>query len=91
MSRKLFCYIFVKLEGKWSISFEDWPWNSYPPSYQGSVVLFPTNVIFPMLAAMQTTPLVPFEDVYYTGLCREKAGIKIHLYTNSTISRYHLI
>lgn len=42
----------------------------------GPAVLIPGSTIVPLLAAFQTTPMMPFDDVYYTGICTEKAGIK---------------
>ncbi|KAI9563390.1 hypothetical protein GHT06_010853 [Daphnia sinensis] len=62
--------------GKWRISYQEWPWNQYPPYIMGPAVLIPGSTIMPLLAAIQTTPILPFEDVYYTGICTEKAGIK---------------
>ncbi len=35
------------------------------------------KTIFPLLAAAQTTPYIPFDDTYLTGLCTGKAGIKV--------------
>lgn len=62
--------------GKWGISYQEWPWNQYPPYIMGPSVLIPGGTIIPLLAAFQTTPMIPFDDVYYTGICTEKAGIK---------------
>ncbi|KAI9563393.1 hypothetical protein GHT06_010856 [Daphnia sinensis] len=62
--------------GKWGISYQEWPWNQYPPYMMGPTVLIPGGTIVPLLAAFQTTPMIPFDDVYYTGICTEKAGIK---------------
>jgi hypothetical protein len=59
------------------MTFEDWPWNEYPPYFLGPTVLFPSSVIVPLLAAFQTTPIMPIDDIYYTGICAEKAGIKL--------------
>ena len=43
----------------------------------GAAVLMPGIVISSLLAAAQTTPYFPFDDVYLTGLCTAKAGIKV--------------
>ena len=48
-----------------------------PPYILGGAVLIPQITIFPLLAAFQTTPLIPFEDVYLSGICSEKTGIKL--------------
>jgi hypothetical protein len=37
----------------------------------------PGSAISSLLAAAQTTPYFPFDDVYLTGLCTAKAGIKV--------------
>ena len=50
------------------MTYEDWPWNSYPPYFLGPAVLFPGIVIVPLLAAFQTTPMMPIDDIYYTGI-----------------------
>ena len=39
------------------------------------------SVVVPLLAASRTTPLMPFEDVFLTEMCTEKAGIKMQ-YSN---------
>ncbi|XP_045031736.1 uncharacterized protein LOC123474019 [Daphnia magna] len=67
-------------EGKWQISYAEWPWIEYPPYILGAISLISGSSILPLLAACQTTPMLPFEDVYFFGLCVEKAGIKtLHL------------
>ncbi|KAK4004437.1 hypothetical protein OUZ56_006170 [Daphnia magna] len=45
------------------------------------------NNFGPARAAMQTTPVNPFEDVYVTEICSEKAGIKV-LFSSGTTSLY---
>ncbi|XP_045028830.1 uncharacterized protein LOC116920928 [Daphnia magna] len=69
--------------GKWNISYEEWPWKQYPPYYYGPAIIMPGSTVRPLLAAFQTTPFMPFDDVYYSGICTEKAGIKIHVSSNS--------
>ena len=78
--------MFIVLDGKWAISREQWPWNKYHPFLMGGGVLMPQVTIRPVLAAFQTTPLIPFEDVYLSGMCSEKAGFK--LYYSSNTFRY---
>ena len=34
------------------------------------------EAIVPILAAIQTTPMIPFEDVYLSGICAEKAKVE---------------
>jgi hypothetical protein len=58
------------------MTFTEWPWNQYPEYINGPAYLLHGSAILPLLAAFQTTPMIPFEDIYITGLCVEKAGIK---------------
>ncbi|EFX71448.1 hypothetical protein DAPPUDRAFT_227874 [Daphnia pulex] len=67
---------------KWKMAVEEWPWKQYPPHILGDVlVLITGNSIRPLLAACQTTPIMPVENVYFYGICAEKAGIENHNYT----------
>ncbi|KAI9563633.1 hypothetical protein GHT06_011097 [Daphnia sinensis] len=70
--------------GQWNITVEEWPWSQYPPYFFGPAVLIPGNTVLPLLAACQTTPMMPFDDVYLTGMCTEKAGITVLKSFNST-------
>ena len=71
------------IDGRWAITFEEWPWSQYPPYFMGPAVLMPQSTILPLLAASQSTPMMPFDDLYLTGMCTEKAGIKLLFSTNS--------
>ncbi|KZS16091.1 Uncharacterized protein APZ42_018211 [Daphnia magna] len=62
---------------RYQITLEAWPWHTYPDYIIGPVYMIHGSSILPLLAAMQTTPMNPFEDVYVTGICSEKAGIKV--------------
>ena len=75
---------YLNSDGKWKMSYHDWPWKNYPPYFLGPAVLFPGSVIVPLLAAFQTTPMMPIDDIYYTGICTEKAGVKLYFSSNST-------
>ena len=79
-------------DGKWNISFDEWPWKHYPHYYLGPAVLIQGNTILRLLAAIQTTPMMPFDDVYYSGICTEKAGIKIyHFYSSNRYTLFSFI
>jgi hypothetical protein len=39
----------------------------------------PGITIGPLLAASQTTPFLPFDDTFLTGLCTAKAAIKVRI------------
>ncbi|KZS16568.1 Uncharacterized protein APZ42_017163 [Daphnia magna] len=60
-----------------SHSYEEWPWSHYPPHLLDHAVLLANSTILPLLAAIQTTPRVVMDHLYYTGICREKAAIRI--------------
>ena len=57
------------------IGFDVWPWNTYPQFIWGPAYLLTHEAIVPLLAAVQTTPMMPFEDVYITGICAEKGKV----------------
>ncbi|KAK4026415.1 hypothetical protein OUZ56_015413 [Daphnia magna] len=60
-----------------SHSYEEWPWSHYPPHLLDHAVLLANSTILPLLAAIKTTPRVVIDHLYYTGICREKAAIRI--------------
>jgi hypothetical protein len=62
---------------KWDMTFEEYPWSHYPNYVNGPAYFMHASVVVPLLAASQTTPLIPFEDVFLTGMCTEKAGVKM--------------
>jgi hypothetical protein len=62
---------------KWDMTYEEYPWGNFPNYVNGPAYLMHGSVVVPLLAASQTTPLIPFEDVFLTGMCTEKAGIKM--------------
>ncbi|XP_057376918.1 uncharacterized protein LOC130698155 [Daphnia carinata] len=70
--------------GQWNNTVEERPWSQYPPYFFDPAVLMPGNTILSLLAACQTTPMMPFDDVYLTGMCTEKAGITVLKSFNST-------
>lgn len=77
-------FLFKKSGGKWGLTYEEWPWGDFPRYFFGPGVLFPGNTIVPMLASFQTTPMLHIDDLYYSGICVERAGINISYSTNST-------
>jgi hypothetical protein len=63
---------------------EEWPWKDFPPYFVGPGVMFPGDTILLFLAAFQTTPFNPIDDLYYSGICSEKAGVKVRASTGPT-------
>lgn len=66
----------MNLDGSHALTLDAWPWTTFPNYIEGSAYLIHGDLIVPLLAAFQTTPMMPFEDVYLTGIATEKAGIK---------------
>ena len=62
---------------QYDITFDEWPWKEYPQYLTGGAYLLSHGAIVPLLAAIQTTPFMPFEDIYITGICSEKANVEI--------------
>ena len=60
---------------KYGIGFDEWPWNTYPQQIWDHYLLT-HEAIVPLLAAVQTTPVMPLEDIYITGICAEKANVE---------------
>ena len=80
----IFAFFFkFNVVGKWTISFEEWPWTNYPSYFFGPAIVLPQSTITPLFAASQTIPLMPIDDVYLTGICTEKAKIKLRFSSNS--------
>ena len=68
---------------KYYISRTVWPWTHYPDYLSGGGYFIGRGAVRLLLAAAQTTPFFPLEDVYLTGLCAWKANI-----THNPISKY---
>ncbi|KAI9554685.1 hypothetical protein GHT06_019961 [Daphnia sinensis] len=62
--------------GSRTMTYEEFPWTNYPTYFNGSAYFLHGTSIPPLMACFQTTPMFPFEDVYVTGVCRQKAGVK---------------
>ena len=69
-------FICLDPTSKYDIGFNDWPWKLYPQFVWGPAYLLSHEAIVPILAAIQTTPMIPFEDVYLSGICAEKAKVE---------------
>lgn len=68
----------MNLEGKWQVSWENWPWRTYPSYLRGPAVLIPGGEgIRRLLNAAKSTPYYHIDDVYLNGLLPEKAQINV--------------
>jgi hypothetical protein len=64
-------------DSKYYIPLEEYPWRHYPNYVQGPAYFIHASVVISLLAASQTIPFNPFEDVFLAGMCRERAGVKM--------------
>jgi hypothetical protein len=78
-------------DSKHYISIEEYPWVNYPYYVQGPAYFMHASVVIPLLAASQTIPFNPFEDVFLTGMCREKAGAKIQISAGQSRFLFYII
>lgn len=62
------------LGGSHKISWDEWPWETYPNYADGPAYLMHGTWILPLMDAIRTTPTIPFV-VYLTEICSEKAGV----------------
>ncbi|EFX64959.1 hypothetical protein DAPPUDRAFT_14446, partial [Daphnia pulex] len=67
----------IRYNSKYYIPLEEYPWSHYPNYVSGPAYFMHASVVIPLLAASQTIPFNPFEDVFLTGMCTEKAGVKM--------------
>lgn len=42
--------------GKWKVSYEEWPWTSYPPYLFGGSILISGKAVSPLLETAELTP-----------------------------------
>jgi hypothetical protein len=65
------------LGNKHYLSYENYPWVELPLYVFGGFYIIAKEAISPLLAAAQTTPYFPFEDVYLSGFCASKANVHV--------------
>lgn len=66
----------VRRDGKWEMSYEDYPDKQYPLGCVGWCFLLPYNVAKNLYFMSLQTPIIHLEDVTVTGILREKIGIE---------------
>lgn len=69
----------VYLDDILSMSYEAWPWLTYPNFLVGSCIVLSGSAIAPLLAGFQVTPYIPFDDVYLTGLVTRRVNSSIRV------------
>lgn len=60
-----------------NLSFKTWPWSKLPKYVVGQSYLISASSISSLLAAVQTTPIFPLEDIYISGLCSPRVGVSL--------------
>jgi hypothetical protein len=69
----------VEVWGRRRITKEEFPWKTLPSHFNGLAYFITGNMIEPLMAAFQTVPMLPLEDVYL-GICIIKSGMKRYTY-----------
>jgi hypothetical protein len=80
-----FCLDLVEVWGRRRITKEEFPWKTFPSYFNGLSYFITGNMIVPLMAAFQTVPMIPLEDVYL-GICIIKADMKRYTYCGSDIN-----
>ena len=62
---------------KWYISKKSYNQSTYPTYVSGTAYAMTTSAAVAMFEVSPTVPLLPWEDIYITGLCAQKAGLDI--------------
>ncbi|XP_046462537.1 uncharacterized protein LOC124208705 [Daphnia pulex] len=70
--------------GKRMITMEEFPWKTLPAYFNGLAYFITGNMIEPLMAAFQTVPMLPLEDVYL-GICIIKSDMKLYTYCGRDI------
>lgn len=78
LKEKLNLFIFNCFpDHKHFVSYELWPWATYPYYMYGASILISGSAISPLLNAIKSTPYFPFDDLYVLGICANKAKVKL--------------
>ncbi|KAK4306738.1 hypothetical protein Pmani_021461 [Petrolisthes manimaculis] len=62
-------------EGRWHVSYSEYPSNLYPRYCSGAVWFLSTDLIQRLLYVSRSVPYLWVDDTYITGLLAQKAGI----------------
>ncbi|XP_076366109.1 beta-1,3-galactosyltransferase 5-like [Tachypleus tridentatus] len=65
-----------KRNNKWFVSVKEFPYRRYPEYASGPMYFMPVETARRLYGVVQTTRYVSMEDVFVTGLCADKVGIK---------------
>ena len=65
------------VNNKWAVSEQEWPMDKYPDYCIGWMYAFQPSLALQLALASRSTPKMFLEDVYITGILRERLGVKI--------------
>lgn len=67
----------IFLEDPYFMSFDIWPWSTYPSYNYGGFYMISGAAIRKLLVATLSVPYIQFEDLYLIGLCARLARVQI--------------
>lgn len=68
------------------VSHKEYPWDLFPDFCTGAAHFFSTKTVVKLLNAARSVPLLQLDDVYVTGLLRNKSGVQIEPFTKRDLS-----
>ena len=63
-------------KGRWRVDPALYNNKVFPPYYSGPAYVINTDLIKDLLLAAQSTPIIPIEDAYVTGILAKKIGVR---------------
>ena len=61
--------------GKWSVTYDEFPFEFFPPYIHGSSYVISSDVIRQLYEASHYVPWIPLEDVYISGILGRIVGV----------------
>ena len=65
----------VQRLGRWAVDPVLYPDDTYPPYFSGPAYVINTDIISSLIQAAMTTPVIPIEDAYVTGILAQLVGV----------------
>lgn len=65
-------------ESQWYVSCEEFPNATYPKFVFGPAIGYSTSTVIKLYQKARRTKMIWLDDVFVTGICREKLGIPIY-------------
>lgn len=79
----VYCHVHFHMDphrnpkSKWFVTQDEYPWPHYPDFCAGMVVYFRARLIPRLLNATRLVPYLKLDDVYLTGLLRNKSNVQL--------------